>query len=372
MAPANIALGACLGLFLIHLFRRHRAGAPFLALFRPVPLVLPPILAFMAVSVVAAVLSTKPARSIGEIKGLVTLLLVPVGLVLIRHSRDGWLLVSALRLTHLMICFRAALELSAGDGDLQTRLTGGLSNHMTFAGLLMPLTLVLAASALDSGRSRQDRLLDSGLAVFGVVLLALSLTRSAYLGFFAGVVVLLLFYRPKLVWILPAALVMALAISPAGVKDRARSIVDSQDPTSRDRLHMWTAGTLMIRDHPLTGVGPGRVKELYPDYRQPGFVDPHPGHLHNNLVMIAAETGLPSLAVYLWFVAAVFTGAYRARRSGNTSGLIFGAAAALAALFVAGQFEYNFGDVEILRLTLLLSILPFRVDEAPRLVEANP
>jgi hypothetical protein len=36
-----------------------------------------------------------------------------------------------------------------------------------------------------------------------------------------------------------------------------------------------------------------------------------------------------------------------------------GAVAVFAALFVAGMFEYNFGDVEILVPTLVLSVFPF-------------
>ena len=36
-----------------------------------------------------------------------------------------------------------------------------------------------------------------------------------------------------------------------------------------DRVAMWKAGGAMIAERPLFGVGPGRVKALYPVYRVP-------------------------------------------------------------------------------------------------------
>lgn len=126
----------------------------------------------------------------------------------------------------------------------------------------------------------------------------------------------------------------------------------------------------MIAERPLFGVGPGRVKALYPVYRQSGWVDPHPGHLHNNIVMIAAETGIPSLLAYLWFVGAFFAAALRqiraVPRGHSVRGVTLGAVGAMAALFAAGMFEYNFGDVEVLMATLVVATLPFAAARASR------
>ena len=119
----------------------------------------------------------------------------------------------------------------------------------------------------------------------------------------------------------------------------------------------------MVADHPLFGVGPGRVKPLYAQYRVSGWITPDPGHLHDNLVMIAAETGIPSALAYLAFVGAFFAGALRivrARPRGDPArGIALGAIGAMAALFAAGMFEYNFGDVEVLMATLVVATLPF-------------
>lgn len=233
---------------------------------------------------------------------------------------------------------------------------------MTYAGLLMVLVLVLLARALSPGEPPRSRILDGAIGALGILPLALSLTRNAYVGFAAGAVVLLLLVRPKgALLLVPLSMALWLA-APEAVRDRARSAFDPADETVRDRLAMWKAGRLMVRDRPVFGVGPGRVQEVYPEYRQPGYVDPVVGHLHNNVLMVAAETGLPSAGFYLWFVAAVLAGGVRRARSpGDDPVKPFarGAVAASAALFVAGMFEYNFGDVEILVPTLALSVFPF-------------
>ena len=112
----------------------------------------------------------------------------------------------------------------------------------------------------------------------------------------------LLAARPRLTLLAPFAIALFFVLMPLPVRDRLASATNPRDVTMNDRVAMWKAGRAMIADHPLTGVGPGRVKPLYAQYRVPGWVNPIPGHLHNNLVMTAAETGIPSLLAYLAFV----------------------------------------------------------------------
>ena len=90
-------------------------------------------------------------------------------------------------------------------------------------------------------------------------------------------------------------------------------------------------------------------------------------HLHNVPMQIAAERGLPALAV----VALV-------RRLGRRLGccalldrarhrvLAAAALGAMAAMLTAGLFEYNFGDSEFLMLFLILITLPFAADRGRR------
>jgi O-antigen ligase len=293
---------------------------------------------------------------------------VPAAAALLTGAADLRLLGALFRFSALYLAVRGLAEFLRTGGGLDARLKAGLSVHMTFSGLLMLLVLVLLARALSPEEPRRSRLLDGGVAVLGTLAIALSLTRNAYLGFAIGVVVLVLLLRPRsVVVLLPLSLALWLA-APQAVRDRARSAFDPADETARDRVAMWKAGRLMVIDHPLFGVGPGRLKDVYPDYRQPGYILARVGHLHNNVITTAAETGLPSAAFYLWFVAAVLVGGVRRARAPGEDAVrpfVRGAVAGFAALFVAGMFEYNFGDVEILIPTLVLSVMPFVPARAP-------
>src|SRR5207249_4377021 len=80
---------------------------------------------------------------------------------------------------------------------------------------------------------------------------------------------------------------------------RARTIGDLADDTSRDRLAMLETGLALARAHPLTGVGPGQVKHLYPAWAGPQALRRSTSHLHDTPLQIVVERGLPGLAAWL-------------------------------------------------------------------------
>ena len=77
-------------------------------------------------------------------------------------------------------------------------------------------------------------------------------------------------------------------------------------------------------------------------------------------LQIAAERGLPALAIWLWFIVVLTLALVPALpRAAATSVLAAAALAAIAAMLAAGMFEYNFGDSEFLMLFLVIVTLPF-------------
>ncbi len=77
-----------------------------------------------------------------------------------------------------------------------------------------------------------------------------------------------------------------IAFAPAQLTDRLYSSFrldklrqDSAETqasvqSNRDRVAMMQSGLRIIKDHPLTGVGPDMVIQVYPHYRQPGRGQP--------------------------------------------------------------------------------------------------
>ena len=325
----------------------------------------------MLLSVLSCFFSTLPSRSLIQIKGFGTFLLVVFAAALLDDEADVKLVVDALadRRRSTSSCAGSSSG-SRASPSLDFRIAGGLSVYMTYAGLLLvlvpllgapgPLRRLAAAPAWPTPRSRSA----------GALAMALTLTRGAYVGLAIGLLAVLLAARPRLAFAAPFVVALFFVLMPLAVRDRLMSVTNPKDVTMNDRVAMWKAGGAMIADRPLFGVGPGRVKALYPVYRVPGWVEPRPGHLHNNLVMIAAETGIPSVLAYLAFVGAFFLGAVRivrrAPRGDPARGITLGAIGAMAALFAAGMFEYNFGDVEVLMATLVVATLPFAAARASR------
>ena len=204
--------------------------------------------------------------------------------------------------------------------------------------------------------------LAGGVVAIGSWAILLSQTRNAWLGTLAGLAAVALLRAPRTLWLLVIGVAVLVILRPATLLNR----MTVTDASSRDRIYMWQAGVDMIEDKPIFGQGPDMIESVYPTYRWPGAPNATAPHLHSNAFQIAAERGVPCLVWWLWWVAAALGDAYRLAR-GNGSHAAWGVTSVgvLVAVLVAGMFEYNFGDSEILMLVLLVSALPYTLRPEP-------
>lgn len=350
IAVAQIFLAvAALCWFAAHVIRRERLEAP--AFFWP-------LVGYAALTLLAAGFSRDPAASVTDCKQLALFLLVPVVYDFARGARARTILSLVLTIGAISAIV-GIVQYAILNYDLGRRPQGTLSHWMTYSGTLM---LVICASVARLLYDTRDRAWAMVVMPALVAALMLSFTRSAMVGVAAGVGTLLLLRDLRLVALLPIVTATVIAISPAALTDRIYSTFDLSDPTSRDRVAMLQAGVAMVRDHPLTGVGPELVGRVYADYRVAGAVQEHNVHLHNVPMQIAAERGLPALAMWLWFVGATVVGLRSLFNRSRQRVLAATAIGAVAAMITAGLFEYNFGDSEFLMLFLILVTLPFAAE----------
>ena len=236
---------------------------------------------------------------------------------------------------------------------------------MTYSGLLMLVICVAIARILFLTWGRAwAALVMPALAVA----VALTSTRSAAVGVCIAAALLFALKDFRLFAIVPVVAAVFFAFAPQMIMQRFASMFDAKDPTRLDRVAMLREGGRMVAAHPIVGVGPNMVEKRYEEYRGPDAVNKTNPHLHNNLVQIAAERGLPALAMWLWFVVALTRDLVRRFRSGPNVFLAAAALASLAALLTAGLFEYNFGDSEVLMLFLMLATLPAAADRTPQAI----
>ena len=113
------------------------------------------------------------------------------------------------------------------------------------------------------------------------------------------------------------------------------------------------------------------VIQVYPHYRDPTAVNQLNPHLHNVPLQIAAERGLPALAVWLWFIVTLLRDFLRLPAIATYPSLANAGLAAIVAMLAAGLFEYNFGDSEFLMLFLVLVTLPYAAEPRRRRCAAD-
>lgn len=348
IAAAQILLTIASAAWLVsHVTRGERLAAP--------PFFWP-LVVYAALTLVSAGFSIDPEASFVDSKQLVLLMLVPLTYDLARGSRAHSVL-SIILTIGAGSAFVGIVQYAVLNFDgLGRRPQGTLSHWMTYSGTLM-LVICAATARLLYGTS--GRLWAAFVMPALLVALSLTLTRGAWVGVAVGVAALFLSKDFRLLALLPIIIVIGVVLAPPTLTQRVYSIFDPKDLTSRDRVAMLQAGVAMVKDYPLTGVGPNQIERAYPRYRVAEAVKPTNPHLHNVPMQIAAERGLPALAAWLWFVATAAIGLLRLLRTSRHKSLAAAALGGLAAMLAAGLTEYNFGDSEFLMLLMVILTLPF-------------
>ena len=359
IAAAQILLALALFCWIILLVvRRERFEAP--AFFWP-------ILAYGGATLVSAALSPDPRTSLIDCKQLVLFLLVPLVYRFVNGTRAHTLLTVVMTCAAVSAVFGIVQYGILHYDNLGRRPQGTLGHWMTYSGLLMIVIGVAIARVIFGKRDRTWAALV--LPALGVAV-ALTFTRGAAVGACAAVALLFALKDFRLFAILPILAAIFIMVAPGQISKRYASMFNMNDPTVHDRVTMLHIGERMIRARPLTGAGPNMVQRLYLDYKgEDSLVGPdgvthiNP-HLHNDFLQIAAERGLPALALWLWFIVALLRDLWKRFHVGQRE-LAAAALATVVALLTAGLFEYNFGDSEVLMLFLTIVTLPAAAGRPP-------
>ena len=348
IAAANILLAITAVLWLVLL---GRGQVP-----RVAPSFLLPLVLYGVATLVSAAFSLDPGASLIDSRQLLLFAVVPLVCSVTPRDRAGTVLTVVVTVGAASAVFGIVQYALLHYDALGRRPDGALTHYMTYSGTLMLALCVTTAQLVFDTRERTwPALVLPAL----VVALALTFTRNAWVGACVAASLLFLIRDFRLVALLPIVVALLAALAPDAVTNRMLSIFDLRDPSNRDRLAMMRTATAIIRDDPWTGVGPNMVPEVYERYRDADAVNADTPHLHNVPLQIAAERGLPALAIWCWFVAACAVALVRRLRGPGEKTTAAAALAALAAMLAAGLFEYNFGDSEFLMLFLVLIALPF-------------
>lgn len=334
------------------------------AIAKPRAAIFLPILAWVVVSVLSALTSQNPLRSVAGLADLLTLVVVPMTVSLVDARRWQRLLV-LLTVVATVSATVGLTQYARGASTLEHRLHGVATHYMTFAGwTLIVILLLLADMVFGLGRRRLSWTLPASALCSAALILGL--TRGAWIGLATGIGLAVAIVRPRLLILTPMVAATLVLFLPPVVVARAVSIFDTSQPSVRERIGMLHTGLAMVRDHPFLGLGPEMVQPAYPAYRTDSAPKRTPPHLHNNLVQIAAERGLSGVAAYLAILAVFAVHAARSLRGRSPAGrsAIAGCLLAVTGVTVAGLFEYSWGDAEVWILTLTCLATPFALSPA--------
>ncbi len=341
-----------------------------------VPRIWLPLGIFMLGTVIALALADHPSAGLPQVRKFYVFLMLPVVFstirdrVSIRRLFLAWGAVGAgtalwgvVQFVHKMAQARA-LGQNFYEYYTSERITGAMSHWMTFGGEEMFALLMLGAF-LFFGPERALRRLWPWLLCAGLLLVALVLgeTRSIWLATLVAGLYLVWAWKRWVVVLIPVLLVLAAVAGGSTVRERVASFTrPKKDVDSNEfRVVTWRTGMRMIEKHPWFGVGPEEVRLEFNDYVPPDIPRPLPkgwyGHLHNIYLHYAAERGIPTMLALMWLLAMVLLDFWRALRKlppgpGDERFILRGAVAVVIATMVAGFFELNLGDSEVLTMFL--------------------
>ena len=313
----------------------------------------PASLALAASWLLSSVFSLNPADSFFHARKLYALGLIPLTTEAARDPRVRSRIVPHIlagALLTALIGFLIYLVRVPSRPDY--RLQSVLANQMTSGGVLSAAFLWALAGAL--GGVSRARWLKALVAVPLSLALALTQTRSHWLGAALGAIAVLIALAPRWWWAPIVAVAAGLRLAPAHLAVRFFSIIDPNEPGNRGRLSMWRSARDIVRDHPLLGVGCQDLLALYRRYRYPDWTF-ESGHFHNNFIQMAVMTGVVGLGAFLfWLIAGAreLGRAMMAARGGDR-GLAAAGIGIFTALIVSGMFDYTFGDAEVVYHTFI-------------------
>jgi len=176
----------------------------------------------------------------------------------------------------------------------------------SYASYLFPLLLLNLALVFGVKRNTKLRNVTCALGFLGLLF---SFSRGGWLSFFVGVVALLIFFKakrirmPRIVYAaLLIGLVLVIAFLPL-LKERVTRD-DAQAATSR--LPLFKLAMNMIKEYPIMGVGGNTFANVIKQYTTADLRGEYLYQVHNEYMLILAETGVIGLSCFLWLIYCIF------------------------------------------------------------------
>lgn len=230
------------------------------------------------------------------------------------------------------------------------------------AGTVFAAAILLALGCWGSSRV-SERIALAALIPFLVAALIATQSRGAFVALGVGLVVLGLRSRRRLVMglvVLAVFLAVFARIYPS-IGARYASVLSPV--ANRSRLEIWRTAVLMIRDHPVLGVGVNNFANAWANYPHSDPLGVAQPFAHNVFLELGAAAGVPGLLGFLVVAVLAIRAGVRALRSVGTGQSAAVALAVFVAILVHLQFDLTVYSGNMLPLFFAVYAVLIRLEE---------
>jgi len=229
------------------------------------------------------------------------------------------------------------IDISAWRG---ARIVSTLGNPNVLGTYLVFVLPVLAGIFLQ-----KPSLKKAIIFTLGVLLLFFTYSRSAWIGFFAGILAISIFSGKKLPVFLIILLLASSLFIPT-VRHRLQSGLSSHSGSGySSRTDIWKTSLDIIRTYPVLGTGINTFYQVYPDFRKVPSEDF--SHAHNMILQVGCETGFLGMASFIVFIGLFLVLALKVckkfaleKNTVSDSWMIIGIISATVGFIAQNSFDY--------------------------------
>ena len=212
------------------------------------------------------------------------------------------------------------------------------------------LAIALFLWVLDAGGRLRPLLMVAGLT--GAFPLILTFSRGAWISFLIATALGLViagrlgYLRSRERMRVAAVLLLASVVGLffAGAISARLAQTSLQSSQIVDRVRLIEVALNMIVAHPILGIGINNFVDVMHQYDPTGVTYVFPEPVHNVYLLVAAETGIVGLCLFLWLIVAVFQAGFKAVQTRDR----FLSASAIAVLAgIAVLLISNVADVHL-------------------------
>lgn len=193
------------------------------------------------------------------------------------------------------------VDVSANEG-MPGRVYSTFSNPNNFAELLLLFLPFFVAFALVT-KSKTLKVFALLGFCLTVTALAMTYSRSCWVGFALATVAFVCLYDKRLIIPLIFVVIAAVPFLPESIMNRIFTIGSMDDSSNSYRLFIWESCLNMISDYGITGIGlgPESFKAVYPGYASPvAITAPHSHMLYMEVVIEMGILGAVGFFGYIF------------------------------------------------------------------------